>query len=128
MVALSPLDLHEYARTLRLPVLDTEALDTATITAADGIAPAFLENSALLPLVQQDNRYRVASGIPLQASAVDAFEREFATTVGASVVAVIRDTTSIPGPGPDLCFEPGDVVLVMGSVASVLAATRRLTA
>ncbi len=72
MVALSPLDLHEYARTLRLPVLDTEALDTATITAADGIAPAFLENSALLPLVQQDNRYRVASGMPLQASAVDA--------------------------------------------------------
>lgn len=72
MVALSPLDLHEYARTLRLPVLDTEALDTATITAADGIAPAFLENSALLPLVQQDSRYRVASGMPLQASAVDA--------------------------------------------------------
>jgi general secretion pathway protein E len=64
--------LEEYARTLRLPVLDTEALDTATITAADGIAPAFLENSALLPLVQQDNRYRVASGMPLQASAVDA--------------------------------------------------------
>lgn len=69
---MSPQDLQEYARSLRLPVLEFAALDVSTIAAVEGVAPAFLENHALLPLVQQDEGYRVASGMPLQASAVDA--------------------------------------------------------
>lgn len=48
------------------------------------------------------------------------------TDTGASVVAVIRGTSSAPGPGPDFRFEPGDVVLVMGSAQSVQAAAARL--
>lgn len=48
------------------------------------------------------------------------------TRTGASVVAVIRADTSIPGPGPDFVLLEGDVVLVMGSVAGVDAATRLL--
>lgn len=48
------------------------------------------------------------------------------TETGASVVAVIRGRTSIPGPGPEFGFEAGDVVLVMGSTASVHAAAARL--
>lgn len=37
------------------------------------------------------------------------------TATGASVVAVIRDETSVPAPGPEFVFAAGDVVLVMGT-------------
>ncbi|MFN0091689.1 MAG: cation:proton antiporter regulatory subunit [Acidimicrobiales bacterium] len=49
------------------------------------------------------------------------------TATGASVVAVIRAGRSLPGPGPELLFEPGDVVLVIGSFAGVRAAAELLT-
>jgi K+:H+ antiporter subunit KhtT len=52
---------------------------------------------------------------------------EIRTRTGASVVAVIRGDQSIPGPGPDFRFEPGDVVLLMGSEPAVEAAERLLT-
>lgn len=48
------------------------------------------------------------------------------TTTGASVVAVIRGERSIPGPGPELQFEPGDVVLLMGTAEGVQAGSRVL--
>lgn len=48
------------------------------------------------------------------------------TDTGASVVAVVRGTVSLPGPGPDFVFEPGDVVLVMGAADSVDQAVQRL--
>jgi TrkA domain protein len=48
------------------------------------------------------------------------------TSTKASVVAVIRGKESIPGPGPEFRFAPGDVVLVIGSVDSVQAAARVL--
>jgi TrkA domain protein len=48
------------------------------------------------------------------------------TVTGASVVAVIRGATSMPGPGPDFRFADGDVVLVMGSDHAVAAAERVL--
>jgi TrkA domain protein len=47
---------------------------------------------------------------------------EVRSRTGASVVAVIRDDVSIPGPGPEFGFEAGDVALVVGSVAGVQAA------
>lgn len=49
------------------------------------------------------------------------------TTTGASVVAVIRGETSIPGPGPDFVLEAGDVALVIGSHDGVQAAATLLT-
>lgn len=49
------------------------------------------------------------------------------TATGASVVAVIRDGGSIPGPGPELVFTAGDVVLVIGAADSVRAAGELLT-
>jgi TrkA domain protein len=53
-------------------------------------------------------------------------EGQIRTRTGASVVAVIRGDTSIPGPGPDRQFEAGDVVLLMGSDHAVDAAERLL--
>ncbi len=53
-------------------------------------------------------------------------EAQIRTRTGASVVAVIRGETSIPGPGPDLQFHAGDVVLLMGSDQAVDAAERLL--
>jgi TrkA domain protein len=48
------------------------------------------------------------------------------TKTGASVVAVLRGETSIPGPGPSFVLDPGDVALVVGSVDGVHAASRLL--
>ena len=48
------------------------------------------------------------------------------TKTGASVVAVLRGETSIPGPGPDFVLEPGDVALIVGSVDGVQSASRLL--
>ena len=45
---------------------------------------------------------------------------------GATIVAVIRGETSIPGPGPDFVLQPGDVVLLMGTDAAVEAAEHLL--
>lgn len=45
---------------------------------------------------------------------------------GASVVAVVRDSALIASPGPDLLFEAGDVVVVVGTRAGLEAATRVL--
>ena len=53
-------------------------------------------------------------------------EGQIRTRTGASVVAVIRGDTSIPGPGPDFQFQTGDVVLLMGSDQAVEAAERLL--
>jgi TrkA domain protein len=52
---------------------------------------------------------------------------EIRRRTGASVVAVLRGEVSIPGPGPDHRFEPGDVALVTGSADGVRAAARLLT-
>jgi TrkA domain protein len=54
-------------------------------------------------------------------------EGRIRTTTGASVVAIIRDNRSIPGPGPELRLEAGDVVLLMGTAAAVQAGARLLT-
>jgi TrkA domain protein len=42
-------------------------------------------------------------------------------------VAVIRNDTSIPGPGPEFEFDDGDVVLLMGTDEAVSAAGHLLT-
>jgi TrkA domain protein len=49
----------------------------------------------------------------------------YRTRTGASVVAVIRDHRSIPAPGPEFAFEPGDVVVAVGTPDGV-SALRRL--
>lgn len=41
------------------------------------------------------------------------------TATSASVVAVIRNDSGIPGPGPGFMLEAGDTVLVMGSDEAV---------
>ncbi len=46
------------------------------------------------------------------------------TRTSASVVAVLRDDVSIPGPGPEFVFEPGDIALVTGTHQGVEAASR----
>jgi TrkA domain protein len=48
------------------------------------------------------------------------------TRTGASVVAVIRGTRSIPGPGPEFELQGGDIALVIGSIDGVEAAHRLL--
>ena len=40
---------------------------------------------------------------------------ELRTRTGASVVAVIRDTTTEAAPGPDFAFEAGDVAVSVGT-------------
>ena len=52
-------------------------------------------------------------------------EGEFRTRTGASIVAVLRGDTTFAAPGPDHRFEPGDVVVAVGT-AEGLAQLRRL--
>lgn len=40
---------------------------------------------------------------------------QFRTRTGASIVAVVRGDTTFPGPGPEHRFEPGDVVVAVGT-------------
>jgi TrkA domain protein len=49
------------------------------------------------------------------------------TETSASVVAIIRGATGIPGPQPDFVLREGDTVLVMGSTDAVRQATALLT-
>lgn len=42
-------------------------------------------------------------------------EGQFRTRTGASIVAVIRGETTVPSPGPDHRFEPGDVAVAVGT-------------
>ena len=44
---------------------------------------------------------------------------ELRTRTGASVVAVVRGTTTEPAPGPDFVLEPGDVVVAVGTDESL---------
>jgi monovalent cation:H+ antiporter-2, CPA2 family len=37
------------------------------------------------------------------------------TETGASIVAIVRDDLVLAGPGPDVRFEPGDLVGVLGT-------------
>lgn len=45
----------------------------------------------------------------------------FRTRTGSSIVAVLRDDTSIPAPGPDFAFDAGDVVVAVGTTAGLSA-------
>lgn len=49
------------------------------------------------------------------------------TETSASVVAVIRGETGLPGPEPDFVLNAGDTVLVMGSASAVDQASTILT-
>ncbi len=52
-------------------------------------------------------------------------EGRYRTRTGASIVAVIRQSESVPAPGPDFSFQPGDVVVAVGT-AEGLASLRSL--
>ncbi len=54
-------------------------------------------------------------------------EGRIRTATSASVVAVIRHDSGIPGPGPDFALEAGDTVLVMGGDDAVDHARSILT-
>ena len=46
-------------------------------------------------------------------------QSQFRTRTGVSVVAVIRGDTTFPAPGPEFAFEPGDVVVAVGTPAGL---------
>lgn len=50
------------------------------------------------------------------------------TRTGVSVVAVIRDTSPYPAPGPDFHVEAGDTLVVVGTTKGIEAVTDILTA
>lgn len=51
----------------------------------------------------------------------------FRTETGASVVAVMRGSRSVPAPGPEFVFEAGDVVVAVGTHDGLLALRRMLS-
>ncbi|MGA0064100.1 MAG: cation:proton antiporter regulatory subunit [Ilumatobacteraceae bacterium] len=59
----------------------------------------------------------VPSGARLDGRSIG--EGRIRTTTGASVVAVMRNTVSHPGPGPEFILQAGDIVLVIGGIEGV---------
>ena len=55
----------------------------------------------------------VPDGSPLAGSTIR--RGEFRTRTGVSIVAVIRGDSTVPAPGPDFAFEPGDVAVAVGT-------------
>jgi TrkA domain protein len=53
---------------------------------------------------------------------------EFRTRTGASIVAVVRGSTTIPAPGPDFAFAAGDVAVAVGTPEGLDAVRRLLDA
>lgn len=49
-------------------------------------------------------------------------DTEMRTRTGVSVIAILRGTTPIPAPGPDVVLEAGDTVVVVGLAAGIDAA------
>lgn len=47
---------------------------------------------------------------------------EMRTRTGVSVIAILRGTTPIPSPGPEVILEAGDTVVVVGMAAGIDAA------
>jgi len=51
-------------------------------------------------------------------------DTQLRSRTGTSIVAVIRDGRAFPAPGPDFPLAAGDTVVVIGTAAGVLAASR----
>ena len=56
---------------------------------------------------------KIPDGSPFAGSTIR--RGEFRTRTGVSIVAVIRVDSTIPAPGPDFAFEPGDVAVAVGT-------------
>ncbi len=65
--------------------------------------------------------------LPVDSPAIDTTigEGAFRTKTGASIVAVMRDGSSVPAPGPEFAFTAGDVVVAVGTLEG-LASLRQL--
>lgn len=48
-------------------------------------------------------------------------EREYRTRTGTSIVAIVRDDSSIPAPTPDAVLQAGDVVVAVGTTGGLEA-------
>jgi len=97
----SPLHLsHDDARTLAELLGATQVSEavTAVQQQIEGLAIEWLEVAAGSATVGRT----IADGA-------------FRTRTGASIVAVVRDDTTIPAPGPELTFAAGDVVVAVGT-------------
>ncbi|MBX3314143.1 MAG: cation:proton antiporter regulatory subunit [Actinobacteria bacterium] len=55
-------------------------------------------------------------------------DTEMRTRTGVSVIAVLRDSTAIPAPGPDEVLQGGDTVVVIGLAEGIDQASRLLAA
>lgn len=73
----------------------------------------------LVKLIHEDYPWEVETEdylVPLSPSSINRSigELHLRTQTGASIVAIYRDTLSIPNPGPKTVLLPGDVLLLMG--------------
>jgi TrkA domain protein len=54
-------------------------------------------------------------------------ETQARTRTGASIIAVLRGSEALASPGPDFVFEPGDIVIVVGTPDGTQAVADILT-
>ncbi len=108
-------------------MLELSADDTRTMAELLGASQV----TEAVTAVQQDIEGLAIEWINLPESSpavgVTIGQGAYRTRTGASVVAVIRSTRSIPAPEPDFAFAAGDVAVAVGTVEG-LAALRTLLA
>ena len=61
----------------------------------------------------------IAAGSPFDGRTIA--DTQARTRTGVSIVAVLRDQTTIPSPRPDFRFEAGDTAVVVGTPAGIRA-------
>lgn len=88
----------------------SEALGGSTVSEVSSAVEQRLEGLAI-------DWIKVRSSSPFVGRSIG--EGMFRTRTGVSVVAVVRDARTEPGPGPDYVFAAGDVAVVIGTPAAI---------
>ena len=106
--------------------------DTALVTMelTDDDAHTLAEVLGVSPVIEAMSQVQQVEGLamdwlPIHSSSPYAGKTigdgRIRTRTGVSVVAVIRDTSHFPSPGPEFVFESGDVVVVVGTTDGIEA-------
>lgn len=69
--------LAQFARNLKVPLLNTMTHALQDVAPIEGLSPAFLRSNSLLPFSVSDEVVHIASSVPVQLAALDALKQFF---------------------------------------------------
>ncbi len=96
----------------------TELLGASRVTASVGAVQQHVEGLTIEWITVEPGSSSVGTSIG---------DGAFRTRTGTSIVAVIRNDTPVPAPGPEFVFAAGDVAVAVGTAEGVVALRGLLT-